>query len=88
VIEWVPGASEDVMKVPLPALRFTVANKVAPSKNFTLPVADAGDTVAVKLTGLLRTDGLALDVSEVDVGACVTPSIRLDVAGLKFESPL
>ena len=41
-----------VDKVAVPALRVPVPSTVAPSKKVTVPVAVAGNTVAVKVTGV------------------------------------
>ena len=82
LIECVPTARPDVVKVALFTPTFVVPNKVVPSKKLTLPVDGAGNTVAAKVTALLRADGLALEVMVVEVGAWVTPRDSVDVSGL------
>ena len=67
-----PIASCEVAKLALPPLNVAVPSNVVPSKNFTVPVAVDGLTVAVKVTLCLRFDGLLFEVSAVVVLALFT----------------
>ena len=48
---WLPAASDEVLIDARPPLTAAVAMTVLPSRNCTLPVAEAGETVTVKVTG-------------------------------------
>jgi hypothetical protein len=72
VIEWLPAARLDVPKVAFPLLRAEVPSVDAPSRNVTVPVADEGETLAVKVTDCPEGDGLRLDVTVVVVLAFPT----------------
>jgi len=72
VIEWVPIASCEVEKLALPLFKVALPSKVAPSKNFTVPVAAEELTVAVKVTLCLRFDGLRFETSAIVVLALFT----------------
>jgi hypothetical protein len=50
VMVWVPTPSVVMESEALPLAIVLVPNDVAPSRNWTVPVAAAGETVAVKLT--------------------------------------
>jgi hypothetical protein len=78
--------------VPLLRLRLPEIG-VAPSRNTTLPVAEAGVTFAMKVSELPNTDGLfpALklnDVVEFALGLFTVCENAADVEALKFASPL
>lgn len=96
VIEWVPIASEDVVKVATAEpgaleLKFVVASEVVPSRNVTVPVGVPPEllTVAVNVTDWPPADGLAEETSAVAVGIAFTVSvIAEEVTELKFASPL
>jgi hypothetical protein len=75
-----------MLRVACPPLKLDVPSKVAPSKNWTLPVGvpdNTGVTVAVKVTVCPNTDGLDDDetavvvsppefnVTELTCGVCV-----------------
>src|SRR5258708_33537182 len=70
-MEWLPTLSVDVEKVATP-LPFRVPEPIAdaPSLKATLPDGVPAElvTVAVKVTGLPKADGLAEDVRAVAVG--------------------
>jgi len=65
---WLPTDSAAVESVAVPPLSVAVPREVAPSKNCTLPVAAAGDTVAVKVTDCPDVDGFPEDTTAVVVG--------------------
>jgi hypothetical protein len=50
VMEWVPCVKAAVANVATPDVTVPVPSEVVPSMNWTVPVADAGVTVAVKVT--------------------------------------
>jgi hypothetical protein len=58
-----------VVSEAFPPVIATVPSGLAPSKNFTLPVAVEGDTVAVKVTGWPKVDAGTDDASVVVVAA-------------------
>jgi hypothetical protein len=59
VKEWEPAASVDVAREAVPPLKDAEPNATPPSWNVTPPVADAGETVAVRVTVLPTTEGFA-----------------------------
>src|SRR5262245_3066066 len=65
---WLPTDSAAVESVAVPPLSSAVPRELAPSKNCTLPVAAAGDTVAVNVTGCPDVDGFADEAIVVVVG--------------------
>lgn len=65
VMEWLPTARPEVEKAAVPPLRVPLPRTEVPSKNVTLPVAVAGDTVAVKVTNCPASEGLTLEVTVV-----------------------
>jgi hypothetical protein len=72
----------------LPELRLTVPSTVSPSKKVTGPVAAAGETAAVKVTGSAKVEVAALDVRVVVVSTCPTVKERAgEVLPPKEESP-
>jgi hypothetical protein len=75
VIEWLPAASEEVVKPAVAPLRGTVPSVVAPSLNVTEPVGVPEppdfETVAVKVTDCPTVLGLTEDVSVVLVDTAV-----------------
>ena len=86
-----PAARADVLKVevalvPLPLRALPGPRSVLPSKNSTLPVGVAvpvvSVTVAVKVTELAATDGLALEATAVDV-ALLTVWVRVALLSVK-----
>ena len=62
---WLPTESAAVDSDAVPPLTGAVPREVAPSKNCTVPVAAAGDTVAVNVTVCPDVDGFADDASAV-----------------------
>ena len=64
---WLPTESDAVTNNAVPPLTGTVPKELPPSENCTLPVAAAGDTVAVKVTACPNVDGFCDDVSAVVV---------------------
>jgi hypothetical protein len=94
-MEWLTTDKDEVVKVAWPELlRVPVPRAVLLSMKVTLPfgVPVPGVTVlivAVKVTDWPYMDGLADDVTEVDVDACFTVWVNADeVLGVKLESPL
>ena len=58
VMEWLPTPSAEVVKLAVPALSGMLPEMaVAPSKNVTLPVAEAGATLAVKVSDVPTVAG-------------------------------
>ena len=62
---WLPTDSADVERDAVPAFTVPVPSELAPSKNSTLPVAAAGETVAVNVTDCPDVDGFTDDASVV-----------------------
>jgi len=62
LIGWLLGVNIEIVNIACPELRLTAANGVAPSLKVIVPVAEAGETAAVKVTGLLYTEGFAEEV--------------------------
>jgi len=92
VTECGPTARVDVVRDALPALTAFVPSDVAPSKNWTVPVAADGETVAVNVTLCPKVEEPTLDESIVVVGvnaalltACVSGA---EVLVKKLLSPL
>ena len=86
-----PAASAEVVKVeeallPLPVRALPAPRSVVPSKKSTPPVGVAlpvvSVTVAVKVTELAATDGLALEATAVDV-ALLTVWVRVALLSVK-----
>ena len=60
------------MKVTVPPLKALVPNGVAPSMKVTVPLAAAGETVAVRVTLFPKMEGFRLEASVVVVGGANT----------------
>ena len=73
---WVPTASAEVENDAVPPLRDTVAREFRPSRNCTVPVDPAGETVAVNVTACPDVDGFSDDVSAVVVPIAFTICVR------------
>jgi hypothetical protein len=58
-----PPDNDDICSAADPLLAVAVPSDVAPSRNWTVPVAVAGDTVAVKVTGWPNADGFGVALS-------------------------
>src|SRR5688572_27327555 len=71
-MECVPTASDDVASDARPPLSAAAPMSADPLKNWTLPVAAAGATVAVNVVACPAFDGFMPDVSVVVVGTGVT----------------
>jgi hypothetical protein len=85
---WLPDARVEVVKVAIPPLRAIVPRAVEPSWNVTLPVAEAGLTVAVSVTGWPNGAGEGDTESVVVVVERATDSVaRLEVLDAFLESP-
>jgi hypothetical protein len=88
-MECFPPLSADVTSDAWPLLRATVASRVEPSRNCTVPVAVEDDTVAVNVTGRPLLDGLGSDVNVVVVPALLTVCESAeDVLPVWLPSPL
>ena len=76
VSEWLPTDRADVPKsaIPLP-IEEVAPNRLAPSKNDTVPVASAGVKVAVKNTFWPITEGLGVAANAMVVGAGLTTRV-------------
>lgn len=90
-----PTESVDVENVAWPELSVPVPRVVAPSLKVTVPAGvpapgATADTVAVNVTDWPKTEGFAVDDSDVDVLAWFTLCVSIGDAGLalKFPSPL
>jgi len=66
-MEWEPAAKPEVEKVAIPPLNAPLPKVIAPSKKVTVPLAVAGETVAVKVTDCPGVDGLRLDARPIVV---------------------
>ena len=64
---WLPTASAAVDSDAVPPLTAAVPSEMAPSKNCTVPVAAACDTVAVSVMACPNVDGFCDDASAVVV---------------------
>jgi hypothetical protein len=74
-MEWLPAASAAVLSAANPPLNVAVPMTVAPSRNCTLPVADAGAIVAVKVTDWPATDGFRDVAITADEAAFATLTV-------------
>ena len=90
---WVATDKPPVMKVAVPPLKVAVPSAAELSLKVTIPVGvpEPGAftvTIAVKVTGWPKTDGLLLELSVVVVGAWLpTCWSALDALVRKFPSP-
>ena len=73
-----PAVEKLVLRVATPALIVPVPSVVAPSRNVTVPLAAAGDTVALSVVPCPMEAGFTLDASVVVVPSVFTT--RLTVA--------
>jgi hypothetical protein len=80
---------EEIAIVATPEIMLLVPKLVAPSKNCTDPVADDGETVAVKVVLVPNVVGFTDEVSTVDVVVCgfTTCTRGVEVLGALFTSP-
>jgi hypothetical protein len=76
VMLWLPTDRLGVMSTAFPAFRALVPRLVVPSKKVTVPVANDGVTVAVKVTASPTTEGLREEASVVLVLAWLTIWLR------------
>src|SRR5260370_19671278 len=67
VSEWLPTASQETVKLAVPAVHVPGTICVPPSKRLTDPVGESPITFAVNLTGCPKLDGLSDDDSAVVV---------------------
>ena len=66
-MEWEPTESADVDCAATPFAMVALPRLAVPSKNVTVPVAEEGETAAVKVTLVEKAAGLADEVREVPV---------------------
>jgi hypothetical protein len=71
VREWVPGASEEVLRLAEPPLTADAPKSVAPSMNLTAPVAVPGETVAVRATVPPAQEGFVAEARTVVVATAL-----------------
>lgn len=81
LIEWPPTASADVVNVATPPEIVAVPSVVEPSEKVTVPVGDpvadeVKETLAEKVTGCPKTDGLEFAVTTVVVGTRATTRLK------------
>jgi hypothetical protein len=90
VIECAPRTNVEVEYEAAPLVSVTVANTAAPSRNWTVPVAVDGVTVALRVTFVPTIDGFADDVTVVlvTVFALTTWLTIADVERALAASPL
>ena len=91
-MEWEPVARVEVVKVPLPLVRATVANTVAPSLKVAepvgVPVVD-DLTVAVNVTGVPCVEGFRDEATVVEVAALLVTKVKTgDVLAVKLALPV
>lgn len=67
-MEWEPSAKLEVVYITGPLLIVTVPRVALPSLNVTVPVAAAGVTVAVNVTGAPNGEGFADDANDTADG--------------------
>jgi hypothetical protein len=75
-MECEPAGSDDAEIAAEPPLTGTIPRLVAPSRNWTLPVAVDGETVAVKVTDWAKIDGFGEAASDAADGALETVCVR------------
>jgi hypothetical protein len=77
-----------LLLVAVPPLSVTGVPRVAPSTlNWTVPVAPAGLTVAVKVTPWPKVEGLADEATVVVLAAWFTCWVTVPLLGLKLPPP-
>src|SRR3984893_12684252 len=67
VSEWLPTASEEIVKVAVPAASVAVPICVPPSNQLTVPVGETPVTITVNFAGCPKLDGFCDDDSVVVV---------------------
>jgi hypothetical protein len=84
-----PTASDEVTNAAEPPLSVAVPRLVAPSRNWTVPVAVAGETVAVKVADCAYADGFGVALTVRLDAAFDTVCVRaVEELGSVFASPL
>ena len=86
-MECEPGVKEEVLKEATPFVSPIVPSSVAPSRNFTLPVAEAGVTVAVRITAAPTAAGFGVAVKTTEDAACTVSVRTVEVADVSLASP-
>ena len=72
----------------VPAFTVELPSAALPSKNVTVPVASAGDTVAVNVTACPTSSGLRLDTAVTVEGLVPTVCVKTAVLPVQLLSPL
>jgi hypothetical protein len=77
-----------MFNVTVPPPNVPVSRTAVPSRNVRVPVAEAGDTVALRVTVCPSAEGFGEEVKVVVVGACPIVWVRIgDVLVRWFVSP-
>ena len=86
---WLPPLSVDIVSAAEPPETVTAPITEEPSRNWTDPVAAAGDSVAVNVTACPATDGFR-DETTVALGFALptVTTTTADVLPVSFASPL
>jgi len=89
VTECAPTANVETASDADPLPIVTVPSDVVPSRNCTVPVPEAGDTVAVNVTDWPAVEGFKDDVNVVVLAALFTVCVRtVEVLAVVLASPL
>ena len=89
MIECGPAANVETANIAEPLLMVPVPSAVVPSRNCTVPVPVAGDSVALKVTDWPTADGFKDDVKVVDDASLFTVWVRTaEVLPAVLASPL
>ena len=78
-MEWAPTGKVEVVKVAKPPLMVTGAEPatgVVPSRNVTVPVAEGGVTLAVRVTACPAVEGLAEDATVRTAAILLTTCVK------------
>src|ERR1700678_2766183 len=86
-MECVPCVRAEVVKDAEPLDSAPVPKGVAPSRNWTLPVAEAGLTVARMVTGPPTGDGFCVEVTVTDDSTSTVWESAAEVDEVSFASP-
>src|ERR1041384_1446671 len=88
-MECEPAASDEIASAASPPLTVADPSEVAPSRNCTVPVADAGATVAVNVTDCPTAEGFAEEPSvTVEAALFTVCETAAEVLVAVFASPL
>src|SRR5215831_3712311 len=87
-MEWEPTASDESVRDATPPLRPAVPRTLPPSEKVMVPVALAGETLAVKVTAWPAPDGLTEEPMAVVEDALITTPAEEELLPAYVESPL